>query len=157
MTNAPASQPAGSQTETPLSQPLYGASFGQAFGRFWKKYATFTGRASRSEFWWWYLANVIVIAVLYAITAIGGVSGATLDPATGTTQPGPLIGVGAFLLVAWALATIVPNLAIAWRRLHDTNKSGAFWFLAFVPLVGGIILIILFALESDPQGARFDA
>ncbi|MET0813280.1 MAG: DUF805 domain-containing protein [Microbacterium sp.] len=152
MTNAPAPQ-----TDVPLSQPLYGASFGQAFSRFWKKYATFTGRASRSEFWWWYLANVIVVAVLYAITAIGGIVGHTVSATTGRSEPGPLIGVGAGLLVIWSLATIVPHLAIAWRRLHDTNRSGAFWFLGFIPLVGTIILLVMFVLDSDPEGARFDA
>jgi len=156
VTHAPAAQQAVIHSGPPLSLPLYGASFGQAFRRFWTKYATFSGRASRSEFWWWYLANAIVVAVLYAITAIGGFAGATYDATTGTSEPGPLIGVGAGLLGLWALATIVPSFAIAWRRLHDTNRSGGFWFLGLIPFVGGIILLVLFVLESDPQGDRFD-
>ena len=149
MTNVPASPS--------LSQPLYGASFGQAFTRFWKKYATFSGRASRSEFWWWYLANIIIVTVLYIITAIGGFAGASIDSATGASTPGPLFGVGIALLVIWWLAIIVPTLALSWRRLHDTNRSGLFWFLGFIPVVGGIILLVLFVLDSDPAGARFDA
>ncbi|MFG6474918.1 DUF805 domain-containing protein [Microbacterium sp. P06] len=157
MTYAPAPQPGASRNSPPLAFPLYGASFGQAFVRFWKKYATFSGRASRSEFWWWYLANVCVILFLYAFMAIGAVAGATYDPVTESSQPGPLIGVGAALLVLWSLATIVPTLALSWRRLHDTNRSGAFWFLGFVPFVGGIILLVFFILDSNPEGARFDA
>src|SRR6185312_8282818 len=49
----------------PLDQPLYGASFGQAIKRFFTKYATFSGRASRSEYWWVQLFNFIIVAVLY--------------------------------------------------------------------------------------------
>ena len=157
MTYAPAPQPAADLSDPPLALPLYGASFGQAFRRFWRKYATFSGRASRSEFWWWQLANAIVVVVLYVFTAIGAFSGATFDPTTGTSQPGPLIGVGAALLALWGLATIVPALAISWRRLHDGNRSGGFWFLGLIPIVGGIILLVLFILDSDAQGARFDA
>jgi uncharacterized membrane protein YhaH (DUF805 family) len=153
MTYAPTT-PSG---EPQLALPLYGASFGQAFGRFWKKYATFSGRASRSEFWWWYLANVIVVAVLYAIMAIGGIAGATYDSTTGTSEPGPLIAVGAGLLGLWSLATLIPTIAIAWRRLHDSNHSGAFWFLGLIPIVGAIILIVFFLFDSNPEGARFDA
>ncbi|WP_457102104.1 DUF805 domain-containing protein [Microbacterium sp. P5_E9] len=157
MTHAPATQTGAFQSELPLSLPLYGASFGQAFGRFWKKYATFSGRASRSEFWWWQLATVLVGTVLYVIMAVGGFAGATYDVTTGTSQPGPLIGVGAGLLGLWLLATIVPSLAIVWRRLHDSNRSGGFYFLGLIPLIGGIILLVLFVLESNPEGERFDA
>ncbi len=66
-------------TGTPLSQPLYGASIGQAVSRFFKKYATFSGRASRSEFWWWYLVFVVVTGVLYAIAVAVGTAGATRE------------------------------------------------------------------------------
>lgn len=155
MTSFPASPaPLGAP---PLSQPFYGASFGQAFGRFWKKYATFTGRASRSEFWWWYLANVIVVVVLYALMAILGIAGATTDPVTGRSEPGPLIILGALLLVGWWVTTIVPTLALAWRRLHDTDHSGGFWFLGLIPFVGWLILLVFYVSGSNPQGARFDA
>jgi hypothetical protein len=50
--------------QVPLDKPLYGATFGQAISRFFKKYATFSGRASRSEYWWWVLASAIISAVL---------------------------------------------------------------------------------------------
>lgn len=140
----------------PLEQPLYGASFGQAVGRFFKKYATFSGRASRSEYWWVYLFNVIVAAILWILALIMGATGAHIDAATGAAVPGPGFVVIAIIDALWALAIVVPSLAIAWRRLHDTNKSGGFWFLGFIPVVGWIIVIILMVLESDPAGARFD-
>ncbi|WP_298228535.1 DUF805 domain-containing protein [Gryllotalpicola sp.] len=52
-------------------QPLYGATFGQAFTRFWQRYALFYGRASRSEFWWWFLVNVLVGGALSALSGNG--------------------------------------------------------------------------------------
>jgi uncharacterized membrane protein YhaH (DUF805 family) len=55
------------------------------------------------------------------------------------------------------LAILVPSIAVTVRRLHDANLSGAFYFLGFVPSVGGIILLVLALLESRPEGARFDA
>ncbi len=150
-----ASQPTASNLP-PLSQPLYGATFGQAFSRFWKKYATFTGRASRSEFWWWYLAAFIVTTVLYIVAGILGFSGATFDSSTGATAPGPLFGFGALLLIVWHLAIIVPTIALSWRRLHDVNLAGPFWFLSFIPGVGSVVVLVLCALPSNPAGARFD-
>lgn len=155
MTYAPAPQSASA--EPPLSQPLYGASFGQAITRFFKKYATFSGRASRSEYWWWTLAAFIVSTVLYALLMVLAFSGATVDSTTGTSQPGPLFGLGIAVYAIWYLAVLIPSLAIVWRRLHDTNRSGAFFFLSLIPFVGSIILLVFMLLDSDPAGARFDA
>lgn len=138
----------------PLDQPYYGASLGVAFSRFWKKYATFSGRASRSEYWWWALVYGVVVTVLYVVAAIAGAAGATVD-AAGRTQPGPGIILPAILLVVWSLATIVPTLALTWRRLHDANFSGAFWFLSLIP-IGGIVVFVFTLLPSNPVGARFD-
>ncbi|QEO14420.1 DUF805 domain-containing protein [Agromyces intestinalis] len=154
MTYSPA--PTTATADAPLSAPLYGATFGQAIKRFFAKYATFSGRASRSEYWWWALANAIIVAVLYVLVIVAGVAGATVDPSTGLAAPGPLFVVAYALLALWGLAIIVPSLAITWRRLHDTNRSGAFYFLSFIPIVGGIILLVFTLLDSDPAGARFD-
>jgi uncharacterized membrane protein YhaH (DUF805 family) len=140
---------------TPLSEPLYGASFGQAFVRFFKKYATFSGRASRSEFWWWFLANTIVAGVLYGIAAAIGASGASVSD--NGMMYGPGFWVAAIPYFIWLAATLVPWFALVWRRFHDTNRSGAFYFLALIPFVGGIIVLVMLALPSDPAGARFDA
>jgi len=77
------------------------------------------------------------------------------DPYGTTSGTTTGLGVGAVFIiiigVLMYLAVIVPSLAISWRRLHDTDKSGGFYFLSFIPWVGGIILIILQALPSVPQ------
>lgn len=140
---------------TPLSAPLYGATFGQSISRFFKKYGTFSGRASRSEFWWFFLFNFIVSGVLYGIAAIVGASSASVSD-TGMYTPGPGFWLAAIPYWLWLLVTIVPWLALCWRRLHDTNRSGGFYFLGLIPFVGGIILLVLLALPSEPAGARFD-
>jgi len=144
-------------TETvSLNQPLYGASFGQAVSRYFKKYATFSGRASRSEFWWVFLFNAIVGAVIWILSLTLGVAGGQVDPATNVLVPGPGFTIVMIIAALWGLGTIIPYLAVTWRRFHDTNKSGAFWFLTFIPFVGSIIVLVLLALETNPAGARFD-
>ena len=154
--------PTGPNGEPPLWAPWYGISFGAAIKRFFKKYVRFDGRASRSEFWWWALANGIVTAVLYVIYIIGFASSDRQTTTTSTsvqstvTSPSPLFIIGGILLFLWALAVLVGNLALVWRRLHDANLAGPFFFLGFIPIVGGIILLVLYLLPSKPEGARFD-
>ena len=121
----------------PSVAPLRGATFAQAVQRFFQRYAQFRGRASRSEFWWWYLASVIIEIVL---RGLGSQS-------------------SAFALLAglFGLAVIVPQLAVGARRLHDTNRSGWWQLLALIPIVGWIILIVWWASAEKPEGVRFDA
>lgn len=120
---------------TPLDRPLRGATMPEAFVRFFQKYAVFSGRASRSEFWWWVLANFIVGIVLGIIAAIIG------------TQ---------ILTYIWDLVIIVPTFALGARRLHDTNRSGWWQLLELIPIIGWIILIVWFASRERPEGVRFD-
>lgn len=106
-----------------------------------QKYAVFQGRARRKEFW--------MFVLFYAI--FGFVAG-ILDGILGTYLIVPLL----------SLAMIVPYLAVTVRRLHDIDKSGAWFFIAFIPVIGGIWLLILLATEgtrgdnnygSDPKGS----
>lgn len=127
--------------EPPLDQPWYGIGFGQAFVRFWKKYATFSGRASRSEYWWSYLA---ITLLSFGVGLIGLI---------------PIVG--AFINIAFSLAIIIPSIAIAVRRLHDANRSG--WFL-LIPVGLSIVGIIIFfatfiptILELGLDNANVDA
>lgn len=147
--------PAAGPGQPPLEWPLYGASFTQAFVRYWKKYATFTGRASLSEFWWTRLAHLIAGLALAAITIGGGLVGATYDSVSGSSQPGPFFFVGLGLIFVYSLGTIVPELAIAWRRLHDANLPGPMYFISLIPGVGSIIFLVLMFLPSQPAGRRF--
>ncbi|MGG5170659.1 DUF805 domain-containing protein [Pseudarthrobacter sp. J1738] len=142
--------------ETPLWAPLYGANIKVAVQRVFKKYATFSGRASLSEYWWWILVNFLVVLVLYIAMIIGAVATATPSASGYGTNPGPGGLVGGLLLLLWALAVVVPSLAVQARRLHDANYSGWLILLGFVPFLGAIAVIILTAMPSNPAGQRFD-
>lgn len=141
--------------EPPLWAPYYGAPFPAAVQRFFKKYATFTGRASRSEYWWWTLVAVIVSVVLNIIMVVGGAAGAKLGP-NGTSTPGPGMMIGLILAAIWFLAVLVPSLAVTVRRLHDANFSGWMILLGLIPFVGGIVLLVFTVMEPKPEGQRFD-
>ena len=93
-----------------------------------ERYAKFDGRAGRAEFWWFVLANFVVYVALLILAQISGIF--------------------MVLYFLYALALIVPNIAVAIRRLHDTDKSGWLLLLVLVPLIGGIILLVLCAMEG---------
>lgn len=101
----------------------------QEYVNFWKYYADFTGRASRRDFWMWFLFNILAIIVMEALGAIFH----------------PMI----FLVALYSLAVIVPQIAITVRRLHDTSHSGWWVFINLVPLVGPIVLLVFLARQSD--------
>ena len=106
-----------------------------------KNYANFEGRARRSEFWYFALFNAIIAL---ALNIVGGMIGALLIESMGPSA----MFLGLAPLMIYALAVLVPGLAVAVRRLHDTGKSGFTILLAFIPLVGGIILIVFYATEG---------
>lgn len=133
----------------PLDQPDRNISFVDAFKRFWKKGFTFTGRASRREFWLSYLATWGPGFALYIL--------GLLIAAAGSGSGGSLGFSSFFTVVAFLywLACAIPSIAVSIRRLHDTDKPGAFYLIAFLPF-GGLILLILLGQEPNPAGARFD-
>ncbi|WP_271985662.1 DUF805 domain-containing protein [Pseudoclavibacter terrae] len=143
------------QLDAPLYPPLYGASFGQAVKRFFKKYAVFSGRASRSEYWWWILFGVIVNAVFFLIGSLAGGPG-TMDSSGQFTGASGAYTAVSVVQSLWGLATLIPGLALLFRRLHDTNRSGWWWLLLFIPLVGAIVILVFVISDSRPEGARFD-
>ncbi len=97
------------------------------------KYCCFTGRASRSEFWWFYLFILIL-----------------------SSASGLLPGDNAlYVSGAVTLVLFLPMLGLTWRRLHDIGKGGGWYFLGLIPLVGQIILIIWFCKNSELQPNRF--
>lgn len=108
-------------------------SFGEAVSTVYtKKYATFSGRARRSEYWWVYLFNTIVAMVLNILTA------ATHSNAV------------QILLVIFGLAVLIPGLAVTARRLHDTGRTGWWILIGLVPLVGAIVLLVFIVGDSQP-------
>lgn len=95
------------------------------------QYAGFTGRARRSEYWFWFLA-VIIVSVVAQI----------LDAILGTTP---------ILAVVVMLALLLPGVAVGIRRLHDIGKSGWFLLIGLIPFVGAILLIVWFVGDSQPD------
>lgn len=104
-------------------------TFGEAISDGLSKYATFSGRSSRSAYWYWVLFYVLVVigaAIIEAVISIPIVVG-----------------------LAW-LAFLIPNLAVLVRRLHDTDHSGWWVLISLVPLVGTIVLIVFACTDSGP-------
>ena len=129
-----------------LRDPFIGAPFTEALRRFWRKYTVFTGRASRSEFWWWWITSLGIGLVLQLVPQA-------------FTPDSPLLEnpVGSYLFVLWVVVTLVGSLALGARRLHDTNRSGFWQFLHVVPGIGSIVLFVMCLLPSNPKGTRFNA
>ena len=94
----------------------------------WQRSFDYTGRSNRPEYWWFYLANLLVAVIL-----------------------GLLSGISDFflkLLFVYALANIFPNLSITIRRLRDAGKAWPWIFIGLVPLIGGIWLLVLLCQPS---------
>lgn len=104
-------------------------SFSAAVKSCLTNYVTFSGRARRSEYWWFVLFNVLVSIVAWL-----------LDAAAGNQVFTALVGAGLFL----------PNLAVLARRLHDRGRSGFWIFIALVPVVGAIVLLVFVCQDSTP-------
>jgi uncharacterized membrane protein YhaH (DUF805 family) len=122
-------------------------SFGEAIKTCFQKYADFRGRASRPEFWWFVLMYYILIFALAWPYVFGWPSFDESIEDTVWTFFGLLTGL-AFL------ALLLPYLAVGVRRLHDTGKSGAWWFIGFVPF-GWVVLLVFFASDGDQGWNRY--
>lgn len=139
-----------------IARPRPSVGLAMAVRLFFKNYAVFNGRASRSEYWWVQLAFGLAYLLWIALMVVaqGFASLAALANPYSTGMPIGGFSSAAVLLILLGvlgyLAVVVPSLAITWRRFHDTDKSGAFYLLSFVPWVGGILVMILLALPSVP-------
>ncbi|HLM61496.1 MAG TPA: DUF805 domain-containing protein [Pyrinomonadaceae bacterium] len=103
-----------------------------------KKYADFSGRARRKEYWYFVLFNVLISIVLAFADAAIGIK----------TADGDNLGLIGGL---YSLAVLIPGIAVTVRRLHDTGRSGWYVLLGLIPCIGGIILLV-FAVEEGHQG-----
>jgi uncharacterized membrane protein YhaH (DUF805 family) len=112
-------------------------NFSQAIASGFRNYVTFSGRASRSEYWYW---------VLFAI--LGSVATAIIDRSlfdTSTVSP---------LNAIFTLVCFLPGLAVSFRRLHDIDRTGWWWLLVFT-VIGTILLIVWFCLKGTAGPNRY--
>jgi uncharacterized membrane protein YhaH (DUF805 family) len=89
-----------------------------------ENYVNFSGRANRAQYWWFVLANFIAVAVLALLMQVAGIF--------------------TLLYVVYAVGVFLPGLALAIRRLHDTNHSGWWILIALIPLAGFIVLLVFY-------------
>ena len=101
-----------------------------------KKYAVFEGRSRRKEYWFFSLFNAIFSVVLVIADLLFGTSG-------GAFSPGLLSGL-------YTLGVFLPALAVLVRRLHDTNRSGWWVLISFLPLIGVLVLLFFSLQEGQP-------
>ena len=106
-----------------------------------KKYAVFSGRSRRKEYWYFVLFNIIVSIVLGWIDALLGTRGSYAGA-------GLLSGI-------YALAVIIPSLAVTVRRLHDIDRSGWWILIGLVPLIGAIVLLVFALLDGTPGANQY--
>lgn len=112
-------------------QSLPSVSFGQAIRLFFNNYANFSGRSRRSEYWFAWLFLWLVSTVLNWLSGNNG-------------------GFLYLISTLWSLATLIPGLALSFRRLHDVGHSGAYLLWVLLPIVGWIILVVQYAKDSQP-------
>jgi uncharacterized membrane protein YhaH (DUF805 family) len=142
-----------------------------------KRYADFNGRSRRMEFWMWTLFNSIIAGILVTILLFAFFDAASrstigysrystgssyqyraeIDPIRFVRNLNglPLVAFG--LLCIWGLIAFIPGLAVTIRRLHDTDKSGWFYFISWIPIVGPFILLFFLFSEGTRGPNRFGA
>lgn len=105
-----------------------------------KKYAVFSGRARRREYWFFALFNVIVTAVFAVLDNVLGFGG--------EAGYGVLTGL-------YSLAILLPAIGVTVRRLHDTSHSGWWLLIVFIPIIGALILLYFTIKDSDPGANQY--
>jgi uncharacterized membrane protein YhaH (DUF805 family) len=101
-----------------------------------RKYADFSGRARRKEYWMFFLVNLLIAIVLGMVEGI-------LGPFSSSNH--------SVLANLYNLAVLIPSLAVGARRLHDTGRSGWWLLIALIPVLGVLVLLVFFAQDGDPN------
>jgi len=104
----------------------------------WQRATDFSGRSRRKEYWYFNLINVVVFLFFFLFAVPFG------------EQEKPSM-IPLSLMFLYAVVVFVPSLSVTIRRLHDIGKSGWWYFIAFVPLIGGIILFVFTLFDSEPS------
>ena len=119
-----------------------------------RRYADFSGRSRRKEYWLYQLFLILVTFALGILMVVAGGFTGVLDPAGGNP-----VSAAVWVLVAvfglLVLAVIIPSLAVIVRRLHDQDKSGWFILIQFVPYVGGIVMLVFMCIEGTRGENRY--
>lgn len=102
-----------------------------------RKFATFSGRARRKEYWMFVLFNMIISIILTVV-----------DAATGTLNP--VLGMG-LLSGFYTVIVLIPALALTVRRLHDIGRSGWWLLILFIPLIGAIVFLVFTVMDSKDE------
>ncbi len=122
--------------------------FVDAVKSFYKRYVDFSGRSSRSEYWWvqlFYILTIIILTLPLIIAMASSPNGKLSDSNMFWIFP----------VVVFILAGIIPMIALTVRRFHDQDKSGWFFLLNFIPSVGGIIVLVFMCLKGTAGPNRF--
>ena len=117
-------------------------NFGDSVKSGFNRYFDFSTRSSRSEYWWWVLFNTI--AGYASIFLSGAIVNMGIDA-------------GALLVFVYYIATLIPTIAVAVRRLHDTDRSGWWLLIAIVPFIGWILLIIWYVSRGTDGDNQYGA
>jgi uncharacterized membrane protein YhaH (DUF805 family) len=113
---------------SPMAMPSFFHALAEAFTAAWVRSFDYTGRSKRSEYWYFFLANLLLSIVLLVLSAFSSVVG--------------------WVYSLWTVATVIPGLSLCVRRLRDAGKPWGWLFISLVPLVGAIWLIWLFIQPS---------
>lgn len=101
-----------------------------------KKYAVFSGRARRMEYWMFTLVNIIISVAVMILDYV-------------------ILDTKGILYIIYCFAVFIPSLAVLVRRLHDTSRSGWWFFISLVPFIGSIWLLVLTCLDSTPGSNEY--
>ena len=117
-----------------------------------KQYVDFSGRARRREYWMFVLVNVVIVIVLSLIDTLLGTGGFRATSGGGSFYAANSLGL---LSGLYTLAVLLPSIAVTVRRLHDTDRTGWWILLGFIPIIGGIVLLVFYVLEGTRGPNRY--
>jgi uncharacterized membrane protein YhaH (DUF805 family) len=124
----------------------------QAVKSVYGKYATFEGRAARSEYWWFVLFSILAAIAIAVVEAALGLGQGSVTQGNGQFSAAYN---GGILSILWSLGNLLPSLAVGVRRLHDTDRSGWWMFIGLIPLIGAIVLLVFFCSRGTNGANRF--
>lgn len=135
----------------------YQVSFGTAVKRAFSQYCSFHGRASRSEYWWFFLFNFLVGAIIVGIFGGAGYAEVIRTAMTDPVKASSIELSGTYVTLAnlWSLITLLPGLGLFWRRMHDTGHSGWWWLWGLLPVIGWIVLLVFLCKNSVPVENKY--